>query len=263
MRAEPLDKKVPYFEELAKFGAPKPELKALVPHLKEKVALIFTDSSVNELKNDIEKIQVAQEAKVGTVSPIDLFIPPGPTGIDPSQISFFHALQISTKINKAQIEINKEFRVCTKGKKVTTSEAALLKKLDLKPFFFGMKFLKCYDSGSILDEEVLGISAEDILASFQNGVRNLAAASVELGIPTAASVQFMIANAVKNIAALSLESGVKVAGLSISAATAPAPAPAPEAKKEAKKEDKKEDKKPAKKEEPKEEDEDLGFGDLF
>lgn len=46
---------------------------------------------------------IAQEARVGTVSPIDLVIPPGPTGMDPSQISFFHALQISTKIQKAQI----------------------------------------------------------------------------------------------------------------------------------------------------------------
>jgi large subunit ribosomal protein LP0 len=40
-----------------------------------------------------------------------VFVPAGPTGMDPSQISFFHALQISTKINKGQIEITKDYQV--------------------------------------------------------------------------------------------------------------------------------------------------------
>jgi large subunit ribosomal protein LP0 len=259
LKSAPLDPvKTPYYNELSKFGQPKPELKALVPLLKDKVALIFTNAAVFELKNQIEKIQVATEARVGTISPIDLVIPPGPTGLDPSQISFFHALQISTKIVKAQIEISKDFRVCTKGKKVTQSEAALLKKLNQKPFFFGMRFTKCYDSGAILEQEVLSISPEDILQSFENGVKNVIAFSLETGVPTKASIDFLMSNAVRNLAALSLESGFKVAGLNV---TAGAPAPAVEKKKEEPKKEEKKKPEP-KKEEPKEE-EDFGFGDLF
>jgi len=72
--------------------------------------------------------------------------------MDPSQISFFHALSISTKIEKGQIQITKDFQVCFKGQKVTNSQAALLSKLGKKPFFFGMEVLSCYDSGSVLNK---------------------------------------------------------------------------------------------------------------
>jgi large subunit ribosomal protein LP0 len=122
----------------------------LIPLLKNKVALIFSDASVYELKKQIESNKVPTEARVGALSPIDFAVPAGPTGLDPSQINFFHALNVSTKIVKGQIEITKDFRVCTVGKKVKASEAALLKKLNLKPFEYGMKIYTVYDDGSII-----------------------------------------------------------------------------------------------------------------
>jgi len=51
---------------------------------------------------------------------------------------------------------------------------------------------------------------------------NLTAASYELGIPTAASVDLMMANAIKNIAAISAETGLKIPGLVIGECSAPA-----------------------------------------
>jgi large subunit ribosomal protein LP0 len=68
-------------------------------------------------------------------------VPAGPTGLDPAQISFFHALHITTKIQKGQIEILKDVKVCEKGRIVGNSEAALLAKLNIKPFFYGMDVL--------------------------------------------------------------------------------------------------------------------------
>jgi large subunit ribosomal protein LP0 len=152
LRAEPLDPSHEDYEMLKNYGAPKPELKSLLPHLKDKVGLIFTDEPVFDLKGKIEESKLATEAKVGAISPIDYVIPPGATGLDPSQINFFHALQISTKIEKAQIQITKDYKVCTVGKKVGNSEAALLKKLNLKPFFYGMVVLGAYDNGAILSK---------------------------------------------------------------------------------------------------------------
>jgi large subunit ribosomal protein LP0 len=192
---------------LKNFGAPKPELKTLIPHLKEKVGLIFTDEAVFDLKGKIEESKLATEAKVGATAPIDYVIPPGATGLDPSQINFFHALQISTKIEKAQIQITKEYKVCTAGKRVGNSEAALLKKLNLKPFFYGMIVLGAYDQGSILSKEVVGMNPADLVDKFALGVRNLIGLSVEVGHPTAATIPFIISNSFKNIAALSIESG--------------------------------------------------------
>ena len=166
-----------------------------------------TDAPVFELKKKLEANKVPTEARVGALSPIDFSIPPGPTGLDPSQINFFHALNISTKINKGQIEITKEFKVCTKDKKVKASEAALLKKLNFKPFEYGLKITNVYDEGTILGEEIINIDPSSLVQKFQAGIRNIAGLSLEAGYPIEATVPIIIANSFKNIAALSIESG--------------------------------------------------------
>ena len=196
------------FSHLEKqYGGKIPELSVLIPILKQKVALIFTEASVYDLKGQIEANKVPTEARIGTISPVDFAIPPGPTGLDPSQINFFHALNISTKIVKGQIEITKEFKVCTIGKKVKASEAALLKKLNFKPFAYGMKVLSVYDEGSILPQEVLNLDPTTLLSKFEAGTKNIVGLSLEAGYPIAATIPLMISNAFKNIAALSIESG--------------------------------------------------------
>ena len=190
----------------------------------KKIGLIFSDEAVFELRPIIEGNKVETAAKVGTLAPCDVVIPPGPTGMDPSQISFFHALKISTKIQKGQIEIVKEFKVCEKGKAVTNSEASLLQKLGIKPFFYGMELVSVYDDGSILGQDVLSISPAEILSKFQAGASNITALSLELGIPTEASVPYMIANAFKNLAAISVETTYKLAELdALQSAAAAAP----------------------------------------
>ena len=90
-----------YLEE--QYGGKIPELACLTERLVDKVALIFCDASMFELKNKIEENKVPTEARIGSLAPIDFTVPAGPTGLDPSQINFFHALNISTKIVKGQI----------------------------------------------------------------------------------------------------------------------------------------------------------------
>jgi len=87
-------------------------------------------------------------------------------------------LSISTKINKGQIEITKEYKVCTVGRKIGSSEVALLEKMNMKPFFYGMKVISAYDEGTILGADIVSLSSENILAKFSEGVRNIAAISL-------------------------------------------------------------------------------------
>lgn len=245
------------YDYFRKYGAPIPTLDKLSDLCHKKIGLIFTDEPVYELKPMIEGNKIDTAAKVGVLAPCDVVIPPGPTGLDPSQISFFHALKISTKIQKSQIEITKEFKVCEKGRPVTNSEATLLQKLNIKPFAYGMEIISVYDDGSILTPEVISISPDDILKKFQAGAANITGLSLELGIPNEASIPYMIANAFKNIAAISLETNYKLPELENLAAAGPAPSKQPvvEEKKKAEPEPKKEEEKPA--------EEEVDMGGLF
>jgi large subunit ribosomal protein LP0 len=91
----PADEKYDWFRQ---FGAPKPQLNSLIPHLKNKIGYIFHNDPIFQLKPKIESFVVPAPARVGTIAQRDVVVPPGPTGMDPSQINFFHALSISTKI---------------------------------------------------------------------------------------------------------------------------------------------------------------------
>ena len=50
-------------------------------------------------------------AKAGAIAPIDVYVPPGNTGLGPEKTSFFQALHIGTKISKGTIEIL--VRICS------------------------------------------------------------------------------------------------------------------------------------------------------
>jgi len=62
------------------------------------IALIFTNSDTSKIVEITSKFLVEKQAKVGALSPIEVTLPAGPTGMDASQIDYFQALKIPTKV---------------------------------------------------------------------------------------------------------------------------------------------------------------------
>merc|ERR1719422_1772090 len=139
------------------------------------------------------------------MSPVDLNLPAGPTGMDPSQTAFFQALNIGTKIVKGQIELVSEFPILKVGDKVSASGAVLLAKLSIKPFEYGVEVLQVYQDASVFDAAVLDIKDDALIGKFLSGVANMAAFSREVGIPTAAGLPHAMGNAFRNVASLVAE----------------------------------------------------------
>jgi large subunit ribosomal protein LP0 len=256
-----------------KMGA-NPKLEALLPFVRGNMGLIFTNDDLAKIRTIVTEYKVPAAAKSGTLAPSDVFVPPGPTGLDPGQTGFFQALNIATKIVKGTIEIVNEVHLIRKGDKVTSSAVALLSKLDIKPFFYGIVALHVYENGGTYPASVLDITADDLLAKFMNGVGQLRALSLAANWPSELTLSYHVASGFRKLLALSLGSNwmFKEAETFVKAA-ASAPAAAPKVpggdRKDDKKADKKDDKKgakddkKAKKEEPKEEPEDdgdLGLG---
>lgn len=53
------------------------------------VGVVFVKGDLAEVKSEIEKFKVGAAARQGVIAPDDVSIPSGPTGMDPSQTSFF------------------------------------------------------------------------------------------------------------------------------------------------------------------------------
>merc|ERR1719188_1386921 len=162
------------------------------------------DQDVGKVRQMITAERVQTAAKAGIAAPDDVVVPAGPTGQDPSQTSFFQALDIPTKINRGQVEIVSDVKLITKGEKVNRSAAELLVMLNTKPFYYGITVHHIYANGDVFPADVLDISASDIAQAFSSAVREVAALCLALNYPTAASVPHSIMDAYKNMLAIGL-----------------------------------------------------------
>jgi large subunit ribosomal protein LP0 len=174
------------------------------PKMSGNVGFVFTNDNLPKIRDLILANRVPAPARVGAVSPVDVAIPAGPTGCDPGQTSFFQVLQIPTKIVKGQIEITNVVNLIKTGDKVGSSEAALLQKLNIRPFSYGLAIDCVFDRGSIFSVKVLDIDEAYLTSRFAEAVQKVAAISLQIGYPTQASVPHSIGNAFKSLIAVTV-----------------------------------------------------------
>merc|ERR1719410_1651473 len=164
--------------------------------------IFATNCTLDDIREVLKKHTRLSAAKVGQTSLVDMNLPSGPTGMDPSQTAFFQALNIGTKIVKGQIELVSEFPILKIGDKVSPSAAVLLTKLSIKPFEYGMEVSQVFQDGAVFAAAVLDISDSVLISKFLAGIANMAAFSREVGIPTEAGLPHMFGNAFRNVASL-------------------------------------------------------------
>ena len=170
--------------------------------MKGNLGFIFaTNCELDDIRDVLGKYVLESAAKAGQVSMVNVEIPGGPTGMDPSQTSFFQTLNIATKIVKGQIELISAFQILKDGEKVSASAAVLLNKLNIKPFEYKMEVEMVYQNGGVFAAAVLDISDAVLIGKFMAGINNMAAFSREIGIPTEAGLPHAFGNAFKNVAA--------------------------------------------------------------
>lgn len=113
-------------------------------------------------------------------------------------------LNIPTKINKGTVEIITPVELIKKGDKVGSSEAALLAKLGIRPFSYGLVVLSVYDNGSVFSPEVLDLTEDDLVEKFVSGVAMVTALSLAISYPSLAAIPHMFTNAYKNVLAVAV-----------------------------------------------------------
>jgi len=179
-------------------------LSQLMPALVGNIGFVFTDGDLKDIRDIINNYTVPAAAKAGVMSSIDVQVPAGPTGLDPAQTSFFQALNVPTKINKGSIEILTAQTVISVGNRVGSSEAALLNKLGMKPFEYGLKMISVFEGG-LFPVDVLEIGDSDLMASFGAGMAMIASVSLACGILNEASFPHVVLNSFKDLLAVAVE----------------------------------------------------------
>lgn len=183
---------------------PGSPVEKLISVCRGNVGFVFTNAELGDVRTILESNTRPAPARVGSVAPINVVVPKGPTGCDPGQTAFFQTLQIATKITRGQIEMVNDTDLIQAGEKVTASQAALLQKLNIEPFTYGLVLKSVYDSGSLFDAKVLDITDEVLASKFAGALSLLASISLAIGYPTEASVPHSLVNAYKAVLAITI-----------------------------------------------------------
>jgi ribosomal protein L10 len=103
-----------------------PKLEALIPYVDGNSGFLFIKEDVPKIRKILKDNFFGSAARSGVLAPIDVHIPAGVTPLQPTETSFFQALNIPTKISKGSIEILTDVHLVKKGHKVLPGQAALL-----------------------------------------------------------------------------------------------------------------------------------------
>jgi len=182
-----------------------PEWEAILGCVKNNCGIVLSKGSLTDLRAKLLESTVPAVAKLGVVAPDDVVLPKQVTALEPTKTSFFAALDIATKITRGCVEILNDVKLCTKGKKVGGSEAALLQMLDIKPFTYGLKLTHCYDDGSVFPPQYLDFTESDLFKALSSGIGTVAALSLAMSYPTLPAFPHVIVNGFKNLVAVCLE----------------------------------------------------------
>ena len=181
-----------------------PDYEKLLPFVKGNIGFIFTNADLKDVRDRIISNKVAAPARAGALAPLDVWLPAGNTGFEPSKTSFFQALGVPTKIARGTIEITNDVHLLKANTKVGASEATLLNMLNISPFTYGMGITQVYDQGQVFDPEVLDVTSETLLGRFAAAVKTIAAISLAVNYPTIPSVAHSLVNTYKNVLAVSI-----------------------------------------------------------
>merc|ERR1712153_227695 len=151
------------------------DLEPLVGCLQLNVALVFTNENLGDMRDLLKQNYMPAAAKTGS------------------------------KITKGMIEIINDVQLFKAGDKVDASQAALLQKLGICPFAFGLDVVMAFDDGALFTPAVLDITDASIAATFQFACKNIAAISIEQGTPPLVSVPSSILLAYANLLAIAAE----------------------------------------------------------
>jgi large subunit ribosomal protein LP0 len=189
---------------IALMAAENEKIQEIIPHIKGNLGMVFTNGDLKEIKDIILANRREAPAKVGAIAPCDVFVPAGNTGLEPTQTSFLQALNIASKITKGTVEILNEIHLIKVGDKVGASEATLLQKLSIRPFYYSLSIRSVYDNGLVFDAALLDITDDVFAKAMSQGIFNITAISLAAKIPTVAAVPHLIVNGYKNLLSLAI-----------------------------------------------------------
>lgn len=146
--------------------------------------LLFTNMDVLEIKKTFEDHKWMIPAKPEEITPVDIWVPEGDTALPTGQVisELNMILKLSTMIKNDTIWVRETKMTHKAGDIVSVKEAAILKKLGVKPIESVIKIHFAWSNGKIIPADVLYMNMEQFLKEFASCYISAQSLAIELGV---------------------------------------------------------------------------------
>jgi large subunit ribosomal protein L10 len=170
--------------------------KDILEKLPNQAILILTNKNAFDLYSAIKKSKAKSKAKIGMLSPIDIVVPEGDTGLPPGPaLSDLKKVGIKAQVKGATIYVPKDTTIAKAGDVITSDIVSILSKLDIKPVELILDVPLVKEDGLIYLKEVLDIDSEQIYSDIVSAVRAGINVSVEIAYPAKETIEIIITTA--------------------------------------------------------------------
>ncbi len=178
---------------ILKMALEKVNQKDMIEKLPNQPILILSNQNAFEIYSSIKKNKSRSKAKVGMLSPIDIVVPEGDTGLAPGPaLSDLKKVGIKAQVKGATIHVTKDTVIAKEGDVINEDIVSILAKLDIKPVELILDVVFIKEDGIVYSKEVLDVDAETIYNNFIMAVRQAINLGVEAGYATDLTIEPMI-----------------------------------------------------------------------
>lgn len=172
------------------------KIKELKNYIHEDIAVLFSDLDAFELASELAENKTPAAAKAGQEAPEDIEIPAGPTDLPPGPaISELGEIGLQVQIEKGKISIKESKVIAKQGEKISPQVAAVMSKLEMKPFTIGFISLCAFDTQENKLYSEIKIDKEEAVENIKEAFAKAQGFAVSIGYISEDTIKFLLSKA--------------------------------------------------------------------
>lgn len=185
-------------------------LEDLVEHVEGQIGLIGTNDNPFGLYQQLEASKTPAPINAGEITPNDIVIPEGDTGIDPGPfVGELQTVGANARIDGGSIKVVEDSTVLSAGDEVSADLANVLGELGIEPKEVGLDLRGVFSEGVLFSPEALDIDVDEYIADIEaasSAARNL---SINAEYPTTRTAPDMLAKAAGEAKSVGISAAVE------------------------------------------------------
>ncbi|MHA1616128.1 MAG: 50S ribosomal protein L10, partial [Candidatus Njordarchaeales archaeon] len=187
----------------------KPDLVKMKEYLTGMRAFVFTEGDLFEIARMIAEEKEIKPPTPGKISPIDIVIPKGSTGLRPGPaMTDLRLAGLPVRIIEGELFIMEDTVLVRKGQRLSSQVVKVLQILDIHPFEVSPKVICAYDNGIIIRGEILLKPIEEYEEMIAKAISEAMNIAVNLAIPVPEAIENIIRVAYMHATSLAIETAI-------------------------------------------------------